>query len=196
MAEALPVRRALPSAELPPALSRAEGVLVFRLDAAPESGVPHDPVELLPARLVFRSGGSRRVADARGGAEPAHALYQAGSYSLDLSLSRERGPAMVLVGQIADHSGPGARLNPIRVSLESCRGQAAWDMCNPFGEFCLRYRGEERLRLRVPVDGRRAIEVPLPTARPRLRSCGAGEERPEEIELSTCEAEETAKETR
>lgn len=119
---------------------------------------------LLRARLVYDSlaapapNGLRSVARIS-----RHALYEAGTFALDLRLEYERGSSRVtLTGQLLDRQAPDRRFTNVVVQLARGRTEVARTSCNRFGEFQVAYEPARRMRLYV-VDGgrRRRVEVAL-----------------------------------
>ena len=147
----------------PSVLRRAKAI--FPRPGGSESA--ETPARIL-ARLIYDSFRDPLPAGMRAGDRPSQALFEAEDYSLDLHLSRERvdrergEPRMVLVGQIADRKKPGKRMADLPVLLVSGRRVAARGVSNEMGEFHLEYDPRQRLRLRIPVAGRKHIEIPLP----------------------------------
>jgi len=98
------------------------------------------------------------------------ALYQAGDYSLDLQLEKERGsPRVALVGQIQNHKQPGKRLGGMPVLLLSGKQILAQAVSNSLGEFHMEYTPTKRLWLYVGVrQAGKRIDV-----RKTMRRCHA-----------------------
>jgi len=91
------------------------------------------------------------------------AMYQAGSYCLDLRVDHEPGSqAMVLAGQISNLQAPEGRLSRLRVAVASRGAVLAQTVSNQFGEFLLDYPLQRRrLELHIQVGGERSIEIHL-----------------------------------
>ena len=111
----------------------------------------HDSVrEPLPAGIRAQARLSR------------HALYEAGSYYLDLQFDRQRpsGP-VTLVGQLADRQIP-ASIAAVPVWLMQRKSVVASTLCDRFGEFQLEYTPARDLRLCVPLrEVNKRLEIPL-----------------------------------
>jgi hypothetical protein len=113
-----------------------------------------------------------------------HALYEAGTYSLDLQVEHEpRSGLVTLIGQLADRNQPESTAADVPVWLMERKSLVASTLCNRFGEFQLRYAPARNLRLQVPLPAvRRRLEVALdglslgppgrrpPASRPRQTS--------------------------
>ncbi len=124
-------------------------------------------VYILPnvvARLIYDSFQEPLPAGVRSHCRlTRQALYEAGSYSLDLRLEHEQGAAAVtLVGQIADRAGPDKAMANLPVLLVSGRKIVANTLSNPLGEFQFEYHPARHLRLYIETESaRNRIEVPL-----------------------------------
>jgi hypothetical protein len=124
--------------------------------------------ERILATLVYDSVRDPLPAGMRTGDRPSQVLYEAEDYMLDLHVNKERtsresgAPRMVLVGQIASRKDPGKPLAELPVFLKSGRQVAARGVANSLGEFHLEYEPREGLRLEIPVESGRTIEVELP----------------------------------
>jgi hypothetical protein len=120
-------------------------------------------VERIRVRLVYDSFSNPLPAGVRARrATTRHALYQAGDYSLHLSLEPERGTDDVsLVGQIASHKEPRERVAQLPVLILSGKEIVGRAVSNNFGEFQLQYRPARRLRLQVQAHQDSRIEVSL-----------------------------------
>jgi hypothetical protein len=97
-----------------------------------------------------------------------HALFEAGSYSLDLQLEHQPASGVVmLIGQLADKTSPGASRAGTPVWLKERKRLVAATLCNQFGEFHLTYDIERNLHLHLPLStaGKR-IEIPLKSLSP------------------------------
>jgi len=150
-----PPEHAIRCAQAIYALSRPEKTGFPRLIARPV----HDSLrEPLPAGMRAQDGPAR------------HALYEAGSYCLDLQVEQQLGAGLVmLTGQLADRSQPAANAADVPVWLMERKSLVASTLCNPFGEFQLEYAPARDLRLHVPLRAvRRRLEVPLDRLTPGL----------------------------
>jgi len=118
----------------------------------------HDSVrEPLPAGIRAQARLSR------------HALYEAGSYYLDLQFDQQRpsGP-VTLVGQLADRQIP-ASIAAVPVWLMQRKSVVASTLCDRFGEFQLEYTPARDLRLCVPLrDADKRLEIPLNRLTPEI----------------------------
>jgi hypothetical protein len=138
-------------------LSRPEMVSFSRLVAR----LVHDSFrEPLPAGMRAQDRLSR------------HALYEAGSYCLDLQLEQQLASGLVtLIGQLADRNKPAASTADVPVWLLERKSLVASTLCNPFGEFQLEYAPTRDLRLCVPLRAaRKRLEVSLDRLTPGLPS--------------------------
>lgn len=103
-----------------------------------------------------------------------HALFEAGSYHLDLQLEHQPASGVVnLIGQLADQTRPETSRAGTPVWLKARKRLVATTLCNQFGEFQFQYDIEQNLRLHLPLatDGKRVeIELnslsPAPSRRP------------------------------
>jgi hypothetical protein len=127
-----------------------------------------NPIQLL-AQLVYDSFRDPLPAGLRAEDRPSQIRFEAGPYSLDLHLNRERvdrersaAARMVLVGQIAHRGEPDKRLPLLPVLLVKGRRVVASSVSNEWGEFHLEYDPRARVRLQIPVGENKRIEVPLP----------------------------------
>jgi hypothetical protein len=143
---------------------------------------PPAPSKSLVARLVFDTFREPLPAGLRS-QEPLtrHALWEAGSYYVDLRVEHQRpGDMVTLVGQLADRDNPGANAADVRVQLKTRDKTLATAACNRFGEFHLDYRPAPALRLDVCLgtSGKR-LELPLSglTADPAARRREARDKR-------------------
>jgi hypothetical protein len=120
----------------------------------------HDSMrEPLPAGIRAQSRLSR------------HALFEAGSYYLDLQLELQRpsGP-VTLVGQLADRHNPAAH-SAVPVWLMQQKSVVASTLCDRFGEFQLEYTPSRDLRLCVPLrEMNKRLEIPLNRLTPEIPS--------------------------
>lgn len=88
-------------------------------------------------------------------------LYEAGPYSIDLRLDRERGSRHIsLTGQIAS-AEPARRVERLAVLLISGEAVAAQAITNGNGEFQFEYPPQHQLQLRIDVQADEPIEIPL-----------------------------------
>jgi len=125
----------------------------------------------IPARLLYDSFREPLPAGVRTQQRLSRqALYQAGDYSLDLQLEKERGsPRVALVGQIQNHKQPGKRLGGMPVLLLSGKQILAQAVSNSLGEFHMEYTPTKRLWLYVGVrQAGKRIDV-----RKTMRRCHA-----------------------
>jgi hypothetical protein len=137
-----------------------------------------EKVRLLPrlaAKLVFSDATVLPAGGVRSLERLCHqALYEAGSFALDLRLDQEYGAAtIVLVGQITDRSEPSRKLTNLPVLLMSGGEILARASSNQFGEFQLEYEPRRRLTLCAAVGNGNRIEVPLhglASDRPNLKA--------------------------
>lgn len=116
------------------------------------------------AKLVFDSFRDPLAAGVRGQQRVTRqAMYEAGTYCVDLRMEHERGGAMVtLIGQVADRSNPARGVGGAPVMLMAGQDVVARASCNQFGEFQFEYERNQQVRLHVPVaEGDRWIEVRL-----------------------------------
>jgi anti-sigma factor RsiW len=134
----------------------------------------------LIARLVHDSIRDPLPAGMRSQDRPSrHALYEAGSYCLDLQLEQQLASGLVmLIGQLADRKKPATSTADVPIWLMDRKSLVASTLCNPFGEFQLEYAPARDLRLHVPLRaaGKR-LEVPLDRLTPGL----PGKPRPAKI---------------
>jgi len=118
----------------------------------------HDSMrEALPAGIRAQAGLSR------------HALYEAGSYFLDLqiALPHASGP-VTLVGQLADRSNPAADV-AVPVWLMQQKSVVASTLCDRFGEFQLEYTPARDLWLHLPLrEAHKRLEIPLSRLTPEI----------------------------
>lgn len=132
-------------------------------DGWPEQTGEQQADTRIPARLVYDSSRVVGPTGLRAGQGPSQVLYEAERFALDLHLTRERSATrMVLVGQIADRDAPSRSLGDVTVTLQRGDDVAASVASNELGEFYLEYDARQRVRLQIPVEGQRSIEVPLP----------------------------------
>jgi hypothetical protein len=92
-----------------------------------------------------------------------HALYEAGSYYLDLQLQQQpRSGLITLIGQLADRENPSTITSDVPVWVMDGTSLVASTLCNRFGEFHLEYPAAKNLRLQVPLAAaRKRLEVSL-----------------------------------
>jgi hypothetical protein len=98
-----------------------------------------------------------------------HALFEAGSYYLDLQLELQRpsGP-VTLVGQLADRHNPTAH-SAVPVWLMQQKRVVASTVCDRFGEFQLEYTPSRDLRLCVPIpEVNKRLEIQLNRLTPEI----------------------------
>ena len=98
-----------------------------------------------------------------------HALYEAGSYYLDLQIELQgaSGP-VTLVGQLADRGNPAAH-TAVPVWLMQQKSVVATALCDRFGEFQLEYMPARDLRLCVALrEANKRLEIPLNRLTPDL----------------------------
>jgi hypothetical protein len=101
----------------------------------------------LPAGVRARQPQSRQV------------MYRAGDVFVDLRLDHTHGqPRVSLVGQIVSTGVPATSLD---VFLMAGQEAIAHAPANEFGEFQLQYLPGPRMRLRIPLEGERGVDVPL-----------------------------------
>ena len=99
------------------------------------------------------------------------ALYEAGSYCLDLQLEQQHGSGRVtLIGQLADRNNPTTTSTAeVPVWLMKRKLLVASTHCNPFGEFQLEYAPVRDLRVCLPLRAaRKRLEVSLDRLTPGL----------------------------
>ena len=121
---------------------------------------------LLPrliARLVHDSTREPLPAGIRSQARLSrHALYEAGSYFLDLQLDLQppSGP-VTLVGQLANRHSPSAN-TAVPVWLMQQKKVVATTLADDFGEFQLEFTPARDLRLCLPIrEAGKRLEIPL-----------------------------------
>lgn len=117
----------------------------------------------LIARLVHDSAGQPLPAGIRAQAQLSrHALYEAGSYYLDLqfNLQSPAGPVM-LVGQLADRRNPSSN-TAVPVWLMRQKKVVTSTLSGRFGEFELEFQPARHLRLSIPLRGAsKRLDIPL-----------------------------------
>lgn len=117
------------------------------------------------ARLVFDSFREPLPAGVRSGQRLSRqALFEAGSYRVDLRVERESGTEqLALVGQLEDRKQPRAEMGSVPVMLAAGREVVARGITNRFGEFQFTCRPIPRLQLFVvlPQEAGRQIAVPV-----------------------------------
>jgi hypothetical protein len=93
------------------------------------------------------------------------ALYRAGDYSLDLRVEPEiHSSRATVIGQIANHTIPGNRMEGIAVCLKAGRLVVAETRSNEFGEFQMEYEQQQQSRLQLYVyleNGDKRFQVSL-----------------------------------
>jgi hypothetical protein len=118
----------------------------------------------LIARLLHDSGRAPLPAGMRAGARPSrHALYEAGSYYLDVQLETQPGSGLVsLTGQLADRNKPATSTANLPVWLMERKSLVASTLSNRLGEFRLECAPARNLRLQVPLPAaRKVLDVSL-----------------------------------
>ena len=117
----------------------------------------HDSMrEALPAGIRAQAGLSR------------HALYEAGSYFLDLQIDQHASGPVTLVGQLADRSNPSADV-AVPVWLMQQKSVVASTLCDRFGEFQLEYTPARDLWLHLPLRKvHKRLEIPLSRLTPEI----------------------------
>ena len=140
------------------ALRRAEAIAARRFEPAPA------------ARLVYDSFREPLLAGLRAHDRLArHVSYEAGDLFVDLQLQQEPGSEMVtLLGQLMSRNPvEGAAMAELPVFLMAPKGPVTSAICNPLGEFEMRYRPVRHLRLHVPApDGLTHLEVRMDEVAP------------------------------
>jgi hypothetical protein len=98
-----------------------------------------------------------------------HALYEAGSYYLDLQLDLQRASGPVtLVGQLTDRHNPSAH-TAVPVWLMHQKSVVASALCDRFGEFQLEYMPARDVRLCVSLhEANKRLEIPLNRLTPEI----------------------------
>ena len=120
------------------------------------------------ARLVYDSARDPVPAGLRSTYRPSQVLYEAEHYCLDLQLSSDQlrndftRKRLVLVGQVADRRRPDKPLGHLSVVVEGDNASQASVRSNELGEFVLEFDPSEFLRLKIPLEGGKRIELPLP----------------------------------
>ena len=120
------------------------------------------------ARLVYDSSRDPVPAGLRGSYRPSQVLYEAEDYCLDLQLSRDQlrndytQKRLMLVGQVADRRRPDEPLGYLSVTVEGDDAAQTSVRSNELGEFLLEFDPSEHLRLKIPLEGGKRIELPLP----------------------------------
>lgn len=124
-----------------------------------------ESVQLLPkvlARLVYDSFREPQPAGVRGRQRLSRqALYEAGEYSLDLRLESGTDGRVALIGQIASRRNPARSMKNVPVLLLEDKEIVASSVSNEFGEFHMGYSPRGHLRLYVPVQDGKSIQVAL-----------------------------------
>jgi hypothetical protein len=135
-------------------LFRPETVSLPRLLARLVFDSIHEP---LPAGIRAQAGLSR------------HALFEAGSYFLDLQLDLQQASGPVtLVGQLADRGNPSADV-AVPVWLMQEKRVVASTLCDRFGEFQLEYTPARNLSLSLPLrEADKRLEIPLSRLTPEI----------------------------
>lgn len=127
-----------------------------------------DPGQLLqrkklPVKLVFDTAASNHAAGVRRReATSRHLLFEVENLCLDLRLDTgSQSDSAVLVGQLADRLDPlkpFAGLPVLLVAGEDCLAQT---ISNRLGEFQIEYEPNKVLKICLPIDEDRMIEVPM-----------------------------------
>ena len=131
---------------------------------------PETKLPRLLARLVHDSMRQPLPAGIRAQSQLSrHALFEAGSYYLDLQLELQRpsGP-VTLVGQLADRQNPAAdSAGPVWLMQQ--KTVVASTLSDRFGEFQLEYAPARDLRLCVPLrEANKRLEIPLNSLTPEI----------------------------
>jgi hypothetical protein len=143
----------------PPEYALRYARAVFSLNEPEKFSVPR-----MIARLVHDSFLAPLPAGLRSqDRQSRHALYEAGTYYLDLQLEHQpRSGLVTLIGQLEDRSTPPVSTADVPVRLMERNSLVASTLCNRFGEFHLEYAPARNLRLQVPLpDVRKRLDVPL-----------------------------------
>jgi len=113
--------------------------------------------EPLPAGIRAQAGLSR------------HALYEAGSFYLDLQLDLQHASGPVtLVGQLADRHNPSTNV-AVPVWLMQQKRVVASTLCDRFGEFQLEYTPARDLWLYLPLrEAHKRLEIPVSRLTPEF----------------------------
>jgi hypothetical protein len=92
-----------------------------------------------------------------------HALYEAGSYCLDVQLEQQPRSGLVsLTGQLADRNKPPTSTADLPVRLMERKNLITSTLSNRLGEFRLEYAPARNLRLQLPLPAvRKRLEVSL-----------------------------------
>jgi hypothetical protein len=90
-------------------------------------------------------------------------VFEAGDYSVNLRIGRERDATVVLlVGQIINRRDPDRRMGAIPVVLMSGKDVLGRAISNRFGEFQMEYKAKRSLQLHMPIkESGKRIEVRL-----------------------------------
>jgi hypothetical protein len=118
----------------------------------------------LIARLIHDSGRAPLPAGMRAESRPSrHALYEAGSYYLDVQLDHQPGSGLIsLTGQLADRNKPATSTANLPVWLMERKTLVASALSNRLGEFRLECPLARNLRLQVPLPAaRKVLDVSL-----------------------------------
>ena len=121
-------------------------------------------LETLLARLTFDNAGHLQPAGVRGHRPLSRQLlFEAGDYSIDLRLDREReSMKVILVGQVASQKDPLLQLARLPVFVMEGKKVVSETASNQFGEFSLEFVPRRNLRLCVQVtQAGLQLEVPL-----------------------------------
>ena len=120
------------------------------------------------ARLVYDSARDPVPAGLRSRYRPSHVLYEAEDYCLDLQLSRDQlrndytQKRLMLVGQVASRRRPDEPLGYQSLVVVGDDAAQTSVRSNELGEFVLEFDPFEHLRLKIPLEGGKRIELPLP----------------------------------
>jgi hypothetical protein len=117
----------------------------------------------IPARVVYeRVSGPRPPGTSGLHYTIRQAVFEAGDYAVNLRVDCDPDSGRrVVVGQVGSRSVPPRPLAYVPVWLLSGRAVAARTVSNERGQFQLEYEADGRLRLALPVDSVRRIELPL-----------------------------------
>ena len=107
----------------------------------------------LIARLVYDSGRAPLAAGMRGQNRLSrHALYEAGTYCLDVQVEHQPGSGLVsLTGQLADRNKPTTSTADLPVWLMDRKRLVTSTVSNRLDEFHLEYAPARTLQLQVPL---------------------------------------------
>ena len=148
----------------PPAHAIRYAQAIYSLQQPEKTSFPR-----LIARLVHDSMRAPLPAGMRAQSRLSrHALFEAGSYSLDLQLEHQPASGLVtLIGQLADRSKTETGAVEMPVWLKEKKRVVATALCNRFGEFQLEYAPARNLQLHVPLPAAmKRLEVSLNSLNP------------------------------